>query len=147
MNHRQHASVTALLDVLDREDFLLDLGPALQCAEADAVLDFLEAWHRDDAAKALLDAHSEGDDDDDAHGHVNYPHFPGALYDCKACEHRCHCTGAQGETVCIYDGPHRYGNSTPADDAVVVPSPTGPVVATRRSLTLIRSDETGRDPR
>lgn len=36
--------------------------------------------------------------------HVNYPHFPGRLYDCPACEERCHCQ--PGETECIYSGAH-----------------------------------------
>lgn len=39
--------------------------------------------------------------------HVNYPHHPGALYDCPACEARCHCGPgvADGtETECIWAG-------------------------------------------
>ena len=31
--------------------------------------------------------------------HVDYPHFPGTLYDCPACEARCHCTDA---TPCVH---------------------------------------------
>lgn len=40
-------------------------------------------------------------------GHVNYPHEPGRLYDCPACEARCHCGPevARGEaTPCIWEG-------------------------------------------
>lgn len=43
--------------------------------------------------------------------HVNYPHHPGALYDCPACEARCHCGPgvAEGtETECIWTG-HEEG--------------------------------------
>ena len=36
--------------------------------------------------------------------HVNYPHEPGRLYDCPACESSCHCK--PGETECIYSGDH-----------------------------------------
>lgn len=60
-----------------------------------------------------LTAHDEGDHvrchiDADC-GHVNYPHHPGRLYDCPACEARCHCTQAVldgTETPCIYAGVH-----------------------------------------
>lgn len=37
--------------------------------------------------------------------HVNYPHEPGRLYDCPACESECHCSEVkrlQGETECIF---------------------------------------------
>ena len=36
--------------------------------------------------------------------HVAYPHEPGRLYDCPACESRCHCT--PGTAECVFDGPH-----------------------------------------
>jgi len=36
--------------------------------------------------------------------HADYPHEPGRLYDCPACEARCHCT--PGTTTCVFDGPH-----------------------------------------
>lgn len=36
--------------------------------------------------------------------HVDYPHEPGRLYDCPACESRCNCTA--GYTQCVYRGPH-----------------------------------------
>ena len=36
--------------------------------------------------------------------HADYPHEPGRLYDCPACEARCHCT--PGDAQCVYDGPH-----------------------------------------
>lgn len=39
--------------------------------------------------------------------HVNYPHEPGRLYDCPACEARCHCgpgVAAGSETECIWSG-------------------------------------------
>jgi hypothetical protein len=36
--------------------------------------------------------------------HANYPHEPGALYDCPGCESQCHCT--PGSTECIFEGQH-----------------------------------------
>lgn len=38
-------------------------------------------------------------------GHVDNPgHMPGYLYDCPACEARCHCTAGSAE--CVYGGYH-----------------------------------------
>lgn len=37
--------------------------------------------------------------------HVNYPHEPGRLHDCPACEARCHCT-EPNETQCVFEGTH-----------------------------------------
>ena len=36
--------------------------------------------------------------------HNNYPHWPGTLYDCKACESQCNCEPDAME--CIYEGTH-----------------------------------------
>lgn len=36
--------------------------------------------------------------------HADYPHEPGRLPGCPACEARCHCT--PGTAECVYDGPH-----------------------------------------
>lgn len=36
--------------------------------------------------------------------HADYPHEPGRLYDCSACEGACHCTA--GNTECVYEGDH-----------------------------------------
>lgn len=36
--------------------------------------------------------------------HVNYPHEPGRLFDCGACEARCHCKA--GEVECVFEGEH-----------------------------------------
>jgi hypothetical protein len=33
-------------------------------------------------------------------GHADYPHFPGSLFDCEACEAECFCV--PGETECVY---------------------------------------------
>lgn len=33
--------------------------------------------------------------------HVDYPHEPGYLFDCRACEERCHCTDGS----CVYHAP------------------------------------------
>jgi hypothetical protein len=34
--------------------------------------------------------------------HASYPHEPGRLYDCPACEAECWCSGRPGETECIF---------------------------------------------
>lgn len=36
--------------------------------------------------------------------HASYPHVPGYLFDCEACEASCHCT--PGHTVCAFSGTH-----------------------------------------
>jgi hypothetical protein len=36
--------------------------------------------------------------------HVNYPHEPGRLHDCPACEAACHCT--PGTAECVFEGEH-----------------------------------------
>ena len=33
--------------------------------------------------------------------HADYPHYPGTLYDCPACENECFC-GAEPAGFCIY---------------------------------------------
>lgn len=40
-----------------------------------------------------MDAYSE---------HVAYPHEPGTLYDCNACEDHCNCDGVEGHTMCLH---------------------------------------------
>jgi hypothetical protein len=39
-----------------------------------------------------------------ASNHVSYPHLPGRLHDCPACEAQCHCT--PGDAECVYGGQH-----------------------------------------
>ena len=34
--------------------------------------------------------------------HVDYPHEPGRLYDCPACEAQCHCGDLSRTTPCVY---------------------------------------------
>lgn len=36
--------------------------------------------------------------------HVDYPHWPGYVYDCPACERECHCM--KGHAECVFDGHH-----------------------------------------
>jgi hypothetical protein len=40
----------------------------------------------------------------DEPAHADYPHEPGRLYGCPACETACHCT--PGHMECVYSGPH-----------------------------------------
>lgn len=58
--------------------------------------------------------------------HVNYPHFPGRLYDCPACEERCHCSVDGSE--CVWSGHQRrrtiYGDYVAP--AVTVSGAAGP---------------------
>jgi hypothetical protein len=41
---------------------------------------------------------------DEQPAHADYPHEPGRLYGCPACEAACHCT--PGDAECVYSGPH-----------------------------------------
>jgi hypothetical protein len=41
--------------------------------------------------------------------HADYPHEPGRLYDCPACESSCHCT--PGYTQCVFEGEHNGRSS------------------------------------
>jgi hypothetical protein len=84
--------------------------------------------------------------------HVNYPHNPGRLYDCEACEASCHCT--DDGTECVWSGhalevvdhlealiPHleaaraRYSVESQTDGALalVLPADDGTYVLTAES--------------
>lgn len=54
-------------------------------------------------AYALIPESADGPEGGEP-AHADYPHEPGRLYDCPACEARCHCT--PGDAQCVYDGPH-----------------------------------------
>jgi hypothetical protein len=53
------------------------------------------------AISAAMDAAEAGELDEP---HADYPHEPGRLYDCPACESHCYCR--PGETECVFSGPH-----------------------------------------
>lgn len=40
--------------------------------------------------------------------HANYPHEPGRLHSCPACEARCFCDTDPGTTECIFSGDHQW---------------------------------------
>lgn len=40
--------------------------------------------------------------------HNSYPHFPGMLYDCAACESECYCTD---DFECVYCAIQEEGNN------------------------------------
>lgn len=66
-------------------------------ADADArmfVLEVGSAWRVDwpHVARSILPEHN------------GYPHEPGYLHDCEACESSCHCT--PGHALCVFDGEH-----------------------------------------
>jgi hypothetical protein len=52
---------------------------------------------------ALIPVTQTGDEDQQP-VHADYPHEPGRLYGCPACEAACHCT--PGDAECVYSGPH-----------------------------------------
>lgn len=57
--------------------------------------------------EAIDDARDGLGDDDDSEQHTDYPHEPGYLYGCPACEASCHCGPgvADGrETQCVWSG-------------------------------------------
>jgi hypothetical protein len=56
--------------------------------------------------KDYMDAYPSDEDDGDEPTHVDYPHEPGRLYDCPACEAQCHCDSDPGHTECVYSGEH-----------------------------------------
>lgn len=75
------------------------------------------AWQFDQAtARSLADRWGG-----EVIGHADYPHEPGYLIGCQACEGACHCgPGVQAgtETECVFDGEH---NSLLADLAADEP--------------------------
>jgi hypothetical protein len=51
--------------------------------------------------------HDHGDCAEDQPKHADYPHEPGTLYDCEACETRCHCNHIKAQydpsyTQCVF---------------------------------------------
>lgn len=47
------------------------------------------------------------EDQEERVDHADYPHEPGTLYDCEACESRCHCDHLKaqydpGYTQCVF---------------------------------------------
>jgi hypothetical protein len=47
--------------------------------------------------------------------HSTYPHEPGRLYDCPACEAECHCT--PGTTPCVYCASHGHDHDASVSKA------------------------------
>lgn len=43
--------------------------------------------------------------------HAGYPHNPGYLHDCPACDAACHCSSRvpASETECVFEGEHNPG--------------------------------------
>lgn len=35
-------------------------------------------------------------------GHADYPHWPGELYDCPACEAECFCDPTDNQSECVH---------------------------------------------
>lgn len=56
-------------------------------------------------AERIARALAGADERDAASGaHVDYPHHPGYLFDCPACESSCHCSAGNAE--CVFEGEH-----------------------------------------
>jgi hypothetical protein len=81
--------------------------------------------------------------------HVNYPHHPGRLYDCPACEAQCNCTPGypdDGTTECIWAGhPVKQPTDVPCTACSARPGQpcTVPTDTGRRDVTWVhhaRSD-------
>jgi hypothetical protein len=81
-----------------------DMTPEERRAATERALDKFQAELTASAPAigAILDAADRGELDGPPH--ADYPHEPGRLYDCPACESRCNCTA--GYTQCIYRGDH-----------------------------------------
>lgn len=76
----------------------------LDTAGIKARFDALEDYEQDD----VMDHWESGYYSAEWPGHVHneYPHEPGYLMDCIACESRCHCAPNQAE--CVFDGEHNH---------------------------------------
>lgn len=62
------AKYNAANDVANLDPYLWsDLGPKLNCGEAEAFYAFLVAWGRPDDADRLMQSHADDDDGDDDH--------------------------------------------------------------------------------
>jgi hypothetical protein len=71
--------------------------------------------------------------------HADYPHEPGRLNDCPACQAQCHCTA--GTTDCVFVGEHTIPAGGPAaetvtDEILRVGQENGWTVTTRAMATL-----------
>ena len=72
-----------------------------------AIFTFMDWGTREDVTVSKWDAEKimsaiVRDADELSGGHVNYPHEPGYLCDCPACEAECHCT--PGSAECVWSG-------------------------------------------
>lgn len=107
----------------DFNGLMIDQGGIVECAtdylNTVAPPGFVVEW--DMGELSLLDIADTDAADEFGGPHVNYPHTPGYLPDCGACEARCYCgrdTGQNdyatinGLTPCVY-----CGTETPEDGA------------------------------
>ena len=49
--------------------------------------------------------------------HISYPHHPGEIYDCPACESQCFCEPGMSE--CVYCSLRYYARAETSDDVRV----------------------------
>lgn len=142
-DHASDAPYSAPVDTTERETAVTDVVSAHHSAgrPADTVRAELHSLVTDTEGRAMVDtavSAAYGDDSSAELTHANYPHDPGRLYDCVACESACHCVA--GETECVYDGRHN-GLAVDAYDpetAVTVHSVTRSAgIAGQYSLTSV----------
>lgn len=61
------SALSKFIEVFSKQDLLFDIGPVLNCVEADALADFLKSMGEPEAVQALLESHAESDDEGDKH--------------------------------------------------------------------------------
>ena len=96
--------------LMDITRWALRFGSVLVSRPGEGV-DGPETWCRTDfdyygvevTAYAHIPVTKTGNPDEQP-AHADYPHEPGRLYGCPACEAACHCT--PGDAECVYAGPH-----------------------------------------
>lgn len=107
--HRFHESADAWAFLIERRERDLSDPMNDEGDGEDSALDEMEGYQDDAGAVGTVYGRTPGYDGDhdlglaytvQEWGHAGYPHVPGYLYDCEACEHTCHCT--DGGTVCVH---------------------------------------------
>lgn len=94
----QHAALNEFLGTWNEPYLLDDLGPKLNCREADHLAEFLAEFDEPDAAEVLLASHALADDEGDRH------------YVCPTCTRR-------GDHADICADPSRHDASRDDDSA------------------------------
>lgn len=90
--------------------FVMELWPDLDNPTPEALVTYARGLIQDNPGLVWDILDDEGDPLwENIYPHQDYPHEPGRLHGCQACEARCHCDPDPGTTACVYDGtddPH-----------------------------------------